>query len=187
MPSFPASSLVIAQARITAVISRPSPRLTFRVAIDFEPLMHSKREVEPSLLFEEVVVPGVRDWRELAHKCITGGDEAMEGGFCVSSWSPIASSDIRIGARTGTRFATEIEATVAFLGFSEDDADPALRLQVRGEIPFRGLELQGGTLQPPPQSLEDARRIAGDLFDMTALQDPPEAKRKGPSYFFPAA
>jgi hypothetical protein len=185
MTAFPVSSLVPRQTRITAVLATPQPRLTFTVCIDFQIFEVGRTEVDATLQWEGIVLPGVRDWRALGGgRTIEGGDEVMEGGFCVNSWCRVDHGVIVLGERQGTRFPLAVQATVDFPGFRDLDEDRSLRLEVRAEAEFRGLDLQGSTVRPVPKTLDEARAFVGQHFELEALVDPEPANAAGPSFFF---
>jgi hypothetical protein len=186
MAAFPVDRLVARQARINAELATPQPRLSFTVCIDFEIFEVGRTEVDATLQFEGIVLAGVRDWRTLGGRTIEGGDEVMEGGLCVNSWSRVDHGVIVIGERQGTRYPLVVRATVDFPGFRDLDEDRALRLEVRAEAEFRGLSLWGETVRPVPKTLAEARELIAKHFELEGLVDPEPDKANGPSFFFRA-
>jgi hypothetical protein len=191
VPKFPAKKLVPAKATITAQLNGVpnGPRgvyLGFTTNIEFRPLEAEGDEMETSMGWDLMPIPGVRDWRKLEGVRVAGtnpgkdGKEALEGAFLLNEWDGAVESSLAIGRRRGPRFAIDAAMVVDFGGWGEGGEEPRMAVRAQTDAVFRGLWV-------PPQTskggLEGAKRTAAAHMDLDALEEPVE-QGKG-SYFFP--
>jgi hypothetical protein len=191
MPKFPAKKLVPAKATITAQLNGVpnGPRgvyLGFTTNIEFRPLEYEDGEYEPSMGWDLMPIPGVRDWRRLEGVRVEGtnpgknGEPALEGAFLIHEWDGAVESSLSIGTRRGSRFAIDAAMVVDFSGCSGDDSEPTMPVRAKTDAVFRGLWV-------PPQAykggVEGAKKAAAPHMDLDALEAPID-QGKG-SFFFP--
>jgi hypothetical protein len=90
-------------------------------------------------------------------------------------------TSLPIRHRTENTFSVSMRMEVDFHGYYGGDANPAMPVHAKADLPFTGLIVVPENLFPKPRSSGEVKKVAGRFVDLTAFSDP---ERRNYSFVF---
>jgi hypothetical protein len=144
------------------------------LTINFLPIRYyDDKEYNCSFMIEWMKFP-FKNWTDLNGFQLKGnyGDNGCEASFYLVEHDCAKNFDIRFSYQKDNIFKVSFVTEIDFMGITEEDADPNLKISGETDIIYEGLWVLPNNLDKKPKNVSEITKIGGNFVELESYNEP---------------